>query len=120
MEKEIKNFKEMNVYDEVQCPEGVKPITSRWVHTYKKDDQKGDVYKSRCVIHGFKQISHEHYDPYNVSSPVTDLVTIRIITTIANEMNWEIHHFDISSAYLNAPIDLPNIYVKPPRGYETK
>lgn len=119
MDDEMKKFHEMKVFEIVDIPRGEKIIPARWVHTYKVDDQKGDNYKLRCVVQGFRQLAGVNFDPSRVSSPVTDLMSIRILTVIAVECNLEIHHVDIKSAYLNSTLPAETaIYVKPPKGVQ--
>ena len=36
MDEEIEKFKLKNIFEVVKIPPGVKPITTRWVHTYKE------------------------------------------------------------------------------------
>lgn len=119
MKKEMDKFREMDVFDVVPIPERDKVIPAKWVHTYKVDSQKGDNYKLRCVIQGFKQLAGVNFDPSRVSSPVTDLMSIRVLTVIAVEHHLEIHHVDIKSAYLNSSLPRgTNIYVRPPPGVD--
>ena len=40
MDEEIEKFKLKNIFEVVKIPPGVKPITTRWVHTYKEKDLK--------------------------------------------------------------------------------
>lgn len=119
MKDEMDKFREMNVFDVVDIPRGEKVIPAIWVHTYKVDDQKGVNYKLRCVIQGFKQLAGVNFDPSRVSSPVTDLTSIRVLTVIAVEHQLEIHHVDIKSAYLNSSLPKDTaIYVRPPKGVD--
>ena len=61
------------------------------------------------------------YDPFSVSSPVIDLVTIRLLTIIGCELGMTIQHLDVESAYLNASITHSNpIYVFPPKSVPLK
>ena len=41
--------------------------------------------------------------------------TVRVVLANAAELDWEIEHVDVKSAYLNAPLE-ETIYMKPPRG----
>lgn len=117
IQRELDTFKKYEVYTVVKIPKNVKPIPTTWVHTHKINDLKEVQYKSRCVVQGFRQIANEHYDTSKVSSPVIELSIIRLLTAIAVEYEWPIHHLDISSAYLHADIDYEkSIFVKPPPG----
>ncbi|KAG7662228.1 uncharacterized protein J8A68_004238 [[Candida] subhashii] len=118
-EAELNKFKKYEVFKVVKRPENIKPMTTRWVDTYKENDLKEQKYKSRLVAHGYKQKEGKDYDPTRVSSPVIDLVSIRVLTAIATKNKLSIHHLDIQSAYLNAELthDKP-IYAQPPSGVD--
>ncbi|KAG7666113.1 uncharacterized protein J8A68_000369 [[Candida] subhashii] len=116
-DKEIQKFQDFNVFKIVKIPNGKKPIPTRWVFTKKEDDLKKEVFKARCVVQGFRQHEGIDFDITKISSPVTDLTTIRLLTAIATEFSFTIHHLDVKSAYLNADLS-DEIYVKPPPGYE--
>ncbi|GEQ72946.1 hypothetical protein JCM33374_g6634 [Metschnikowia sp. JCM 33374] len=120
-EDEIRKFNEMEVYEEVPIPSGSILIPMLFVYTFKEDDLKGEVYKARAVVQGYRQQEGIHFNKYRVSSPVADLSSIRILTSIATEANYPIHHLDIKSAYLNASLpEGEEIYVRPPRGFSSK
>ena len=66
-----------------------------------------------------KMVEDTHYNPYKISSPVVDLVSIRLLTIIAVEKGLSMHLLDISSAYLNADLeDNREIFIYPPKCYE--
>ena len=52
-------------------------------------------------------------------TPTTNMASIRLLLQIAVHYDLLIHHMDVKSAYLNAPLDY-EIYVKPPEGFEGK
>ena len=118
---EINKFKSKGVYSEVPIPDGVRPITMGWVHTEKTNSLKGVVRKSRCVAHGNRQREHKDFDPFYTTSPVTDLVTIRLLVIIGNELGMPIEHLDVEGAYLNANLTHSNpIYAFPPKSVKVK
>ena len=106
MDKEMKKFKDMNVYQVVKKKKNFRLIPAKWVHTYKPEDPKGNSSRAG-VVQGFRQIAGVDFDKNCVLSPVTDLTTLRVLTAIAVEEKSQIHHIDIKSAYLNA--SLPKI-----------
>lgn len=61
------------------------------------------------------KVANQDYEINKTSSPVTDLRTINILTALAVEKGWAIHHLDTSTAYLNAKIlnSIPT-YCQPP------
>ena len=50
---------------------------------------------------------------------VSSMVSIRLLLQIAVQYDLLIHHMDVMSTYLNAPLDY-EIYVEPPEGFECK
>lgn len=42
-------------------------------------------------------------------------MSVRVVLANAAEQDWEIHHMDIKSAYLNAPLK-ETVFMVPPRG----
>lgn len=117
-ERELNEFREMKIYQVEKTPPNTKLILTRWVPTYKEDNLKGASYKSRLVIQGCVQEENIHFDKYRVLCQVIDLLSIRLLTVIASQNKYIIHHLDIALAYLNASLPRgERIYVKPPLGY---
>jgi len=56
MKDEIKSMNDNEVWDLVKLPEGVKPISCKWIFKIKKNS-KGNIerYKTRLVAKGFTQ-----------------------------------------------------------------
>lgn len=118
---EIEKFQEMDVYEVVLIPDSTTVIPTVWVYTYKEDDLKGAIFKARCVVQGFRQIANIHYNKWKILAPVVELTAIRILTAIATQNDYIIHHLDIKLAYLNAPLEEhEQIWVKPPPGHEVR
>lgn len=119
--KELQKWEDMGVYEWKKTPDKAIAIPTRWVYTFKEDDQKGAVYKARCVVQGFRQKEGIHYNKLRVLSPVAELLSIRLLTIIATEYDYPIHHLDIQSAYLHAPLPKgEEIHVRPPPGYDDR
>ena len=54
-----------------------------------------------------------------IYAPVVRFETIRLLIALAALMNWQIHHLDVKSAFLNGEIK-EVIYVKQPEGFLVK
>ena len=54
-----------------------------------------------------------------LSPPTTNMASIRLLLQIAVKYDLIIHHLDVKSAYLNAPLDY-EIYVAPREGFKGK
>jgi hypothetical protein len=48
-------------------------------------------------------------------SSVTKMLSVHFIFALAAQLDWELHHVDIKSAYLNATLD-EEVYMTPPHG----
>ena len=56
MDVEIKSIMDHDTFEEVYCPEGVTPITCRWVYDFKRNELgKVIKFKARLVVQGYKQ-----------------------------------------------------------------
>ena len=69
------------------------------------------------VARGFVQ---KHDIDYEESfAPVTRLETVRLLLALAAKSNWEVHHLDVKTAFLNGEIS-EEVYVAQPEGYVKK
>ena len=60
------------------------------------------MYRVRIVAGGHKLISGKSYD--ETFAAAVKAPSIQVILGNAVVQDWEIHHIDIKSAYLNAPL----------------
>eukprot|EP00392_Amoebophrya_sp_AT5.2_P009388 g9416.t1 len=77
----------------------------------KKEDGR---FKARCVVLGNRQRNADSF-----YSPVARFSTLRLLLSLAARKRWDIDQYDISNAYVNAPLKTP-IYVSPPPQWRTK
>ena len=107
----------MNVNNELkpcELPDGVVPLTTKWVYTIKTDANGKIVkYKARLVARGYMQVMGIDYD--ETFSPVTRLETIRIVLAIAAQLCLKIHQMDVETAFLNADLEEME-FIWPPDG----
>jgi len=116
IKKELEIMKNLDVYKIVKTvPSGSNVISSRWVFKYKRD-ANGNVIKrkARLVAKGYTQ--QYGIDYKETFAPTLKQDTVRIITVIAVQKNFNIVQIDINSAYLNAPLN-EHIYMKAPEGH---
>ena len=115
VKEELNNMRKLNVYTIVKSvPNGSNVISSRWVFKYKRDPN-GNITKrkARLVAKGYTQEYGVDYK--ETFAPTLKQDTIRIITVLAVQNNFNIKQIDINSAYLNAPLK-EVIYMKTPEG----
>ena len=69
------------------------------------------------MVKGYSQRKGVHYD--EIYAPVVRFETIRLLIALAALKDWQIHHLDVKSAFLNGEIK-EVIYVKQPEGFLVK
>ena len=110
-EKEIQNWKDNDVYEEVDDV-GQKITTSRWVITEKVKDGIAQI-KARLVARGFE----EDTDGLRKDSPTCSKETVRILFAIAASRGWICHTEDVKAAYLQGNKIKREVFLKPPHDF---
>jgi len=91
-----------------------KTVKKRFVFDIKHDaEEKLTRYKARLVAQGFNQVPGRDFD--ETWAPVPNAATTRAIFAVAAGNDWEIHHGDVKTAFLNAKMD-KEMYIKLPDG----
>ncbi|GMG17630.1 unnamed protein product [Phytophthora fragariaefolia] len=95
---------------------GMKVLGNRWIFRVK-DLPNGEIerFKARLVVKGFMQVYGVAY--LEVYSPVVRLETLRMLITLAAIWDYEVDQMDVTTAFLNGPID-GEVYMEQPKGYE--
>lgn len=90
-------------------------IGLKWIFKLKKDAQGNIIiYKARLVAKGYVQEHGVDFD--EVFAPVTRLETVRLLLALAAKCEWEVHHLDVKTAFLNGDIS-EDVYVVQPEGF---
>ena len=63
---------------------------------------------------GYAQIQGVDYD--EVFAPVARLETVRLLLALAAQGEWEVHHMDVKSAFLNGKLQ-EEVFVQQPTGF---
>ncbi|GJY04279.1 putative ribonuclease H-like domain-containing protein [Tanacetum coccineum] len=100
----------------VDCPNGVRPIGTKWVLKNKRDE-RGIVIrnKARLVAQGHTQ--EEGIDYEEVFAPVARIEAIRLFLAYASYMGFTVYQMDVKSAFLYGTID-EEVYVMQPPGFQ--
>ena len=80
----------------------------------KSSPDSVDKFKARYVAKGYSQVPDLDY--HETFSPTAWITSIRMLLQLALQDNLIVHQMDVSSAYLNAPIDCA-IFIEQPEGF---
>ena len=96
-------------------PAGAKVITSNWA---VKKKAKG-TYCATLNARGFQQVEGLHYDAADISSPVTNDTSIRIVMVLTLITGWIDNIFDMKGAFLHGEFDegTEPVYMAVPEGF---
>lgn len=103
-----------------KVPEGATVLPAVWAMKRKRRIKTREVYKwkARLNLDGSKQTKGKDYwDSY---APVAAWSTIRLILTLAILNRWYTKQIDFVLAFPQAPVEIDDLYMKIPRGFEIK
>ena len=120
MDKEIQSLLTHKTWKEIDSlPAGRKATKSRWVYTIKYNrDGTIDRFKARFVVCGYSQQAGIDYD--RTFSATMRASSFRTLLAVASALKLRLEHVDVTSAFTQADLDDVDIFINPPRGYETK
>jgi hypothetical protein len=96
-------------------PAQAKILTSTWAMKKKSNG----VYRARLNARGYEQVDGVHYDSHNISAPVTNDVTIRIVMVLMIMGGWVGELLDVKGAFLHGDFEEDrNVYMEVPEGFE--
>ena len=102
----------------VNLPSGKKPVGCRWVYTIKcNSDGSLERYKARLVAKGYTQKYGIDYQ--ETFAPVAKMNTIRVLISLAVNLDWELLQYDIKNAFLYGELK-EEIYMQVPPGYNSE
>ena len=86
-------------WDIVELPKGKKTVGCKWVFTIKyKADGTIERHKARLVAKGFTQTYGIDYQ--EIFAQVEKMNTIRIILSLATNLDWSLQQFDVKNVFL--------------------
>ena len=118
MDDEMKALLKNDTWEMVDLPREKKIVGCKWVYTLKyKSNGSLDRYKARLVARGYTQTYGIDYQ--ETFSPVARINTIRILISLAINLDWPLYQYDIKNAFLHGELN-EEIYMNIPPGYEGK
>nr|GEZ10342.1 putative ribonuclease H-like domain-containing protein [Tanacetum cinerariifolium] len=113
---QTRNKSKENVWTLVDCPKGVRPIGTKWVLKYKKDE-RGIVIRNKARLVAQGHTPEEGIDYDEVFSPVARIEAIRLFLAYASFMGFTVYQMDSKSTFLYGTID-EEVYVMQPPGFQ--
>ena len=99
MVEEMTALHSSGTWDLITLSASKTPVECRWVYTMKiGPDGRVDRLKARLVAKGYTQVYGS--DPYDTFSPVTKIVSIRLLLSIAAMQSWPLYQLDIKKSLL--------------------
>ncbi|GJW55805.1 retrovirus-related pol polyprotein from transposon TNT 1-94 [Tanacetum coccineum] len=115
MQDELNQFKHLDVWELVECPNGKNIIAVKWIWKNKTDAENTVVRnKSRLVAKGYGQ--EDGIDFEESFAPVARLEAVRIFVAYAAHENFPIYQMDVKTTFLNGPLK-DEVFVCQPDGF---
>ncbi|RVW95017.1 Retrovirus-related Pol polyprotein from transposon TNT 1-94 [Vitis vinifera] len=117
VDEEVRALEMNGTWEITDLPRGKKPVGCKWIFTVKyKVDGNVDRYKARLVAKGFTQSYGIDYQ--ETFAPVAKLNTVRVLLSLAANLDWSLHQLDVKNAFLNGDLE-EEVYMDIPAGLET-
>ena len=111
VKEEVQALKKSNL------PQGKKMVGCKWIFSIKYNaDRSVNRYKAHLVAKGFTQSYGIDYE--EMSAPVAKLNSVRVILSLAGNLDWPLHQLDIKNAFPNGELE-EEVYMNIPLGLET-
>ena len=111
---ELVSIYKNGVWHLADLPDGVKPLTTKWIFKIKRGKQgQVEKFKARLCIRGFEQQKGIDYD--EVFSPVMRHNSLRTLLALAAVHDLEIKQMDVKTAFLHGELE-EDVYIYAPEG----
>jgi hypothetical protein len=81
-----------------------KEVGCKWVFMIKhKANGSMERYKARLIAKGFTQTYGIYYE--ETFAPVAKMNLIRVLLSIAENLDWPLHQFDVKNAFLHGDLE---------------
>ena len=102
--------KRLGTWSRTKSNSNRKAVKPRYVYGIKRASERNVTrYKARLFAQGFNQVPGRDFD--EMWAPVPSSATARALFAVAAAKDWEVHHVDVKTAFLNAKMD-KEMYIK--------
>nr|GEY75509.1 hypothetical protein [Tanacetum cinerariifolium] len=115
MQEELHQFIRLDVWGLVPSPDGIKPLTLKWLFKNKHDEEDTVIHnKTRLVMRGYRQ--EESIDFEEFFAPVARMEAIKIFLACATHKGFTVYQMDVKTAFLHGSLK-EDVYVCQPKGF---
>nr|KYP53741.1 Retrovirus-related Pol polyprotein from transposon TNT 1-94 [Cajanus cajan] len=110
--KKVQALVKNGTWEITTLPKGKKSIGCKWIFSIKYDvDGSINPYKARLVAKGFTQSYGVDYE--ETFALVAKLSSIRVILSLAANLDWPLYQLDIKNAFLNGELEEGYMQIPP-------
>lgn len=114
MADELQSFEDNEVWEVVDAPDNASVVQCKWVLKKKRDCDNRVRYRARLVAKGFTQKLGVDYQ--ETFSPVIRHSTLRLLFALSVQLDMDITHLDVTTAFLNGQLK-ESIFMHLPEGF---
>nr|GFB14438.1 retrovirus-related Pol polyprotein from transposon TNT 1-94 [Tanacetum cinerariifolium] len=103
MQEELHQFIRLDVWELVSSPDGIKPLTLKWLFKNKHDEENTVIRnKTRLIVREYQQ--EEGIDFEESFAPVARMEAIKIFLAYAAHKGFTVYRMDVKTAFLHGSL----------------
>nr|GEV14724.1 hypothetical protein [Tanacetum cinerariifolium] len=115
MQEELHHFIRLDVWELVSSPDGIKPLTLKWLFKNKRDEENMVIRnKTHLVVRAYRQ--EEGIDFEESFVLVSRMEAIRIFLAYAAQKGFTVYQMDVKTAFLHGSLK-EDVHVCQPEGF---